>query len=55
MTSDRPYRKRLPHETAVEEITNHRGKQFDPKVVDAFLACADRFREAADADEEDAD
>lgn len=36
MTSDRPYRKALPHETAVEEIAKNVGSQFDPKVVEAW-------------------
>jgi HD-GYP domain-containing protein (c-di-GMP phosphodiesterase class II) len=36
MTSDRPYRKALSPEIAVEEILRHRGTQFCPKVVDAF-------------------
>ena len=37
MMSDRPYRKALPRETAVSELTKGAGKQFDPKVVEAFL------------------
>lgn len=37
MTSDRPYRKALPHEVAVEELIKMRGSQFDPCVVDAWL------------------
>lgn len=37
MTSDRPYRKALSYEEAVEELKKGSGKQFDPKVVDAFL------------------
>lgn len=38
MTADRPYRGRLPHEHAVEEIVRGAGSQFDPEVVRAFLA-----------------
>ena len=38
MTSDRPYRKALPHTTAVTEIVDNSGTQFDPAVVSAFLA-----------------
>ncbi len=38
LTSDRPYRKAMaPHE-ARETIAQGSGKEFDPKVVDAFLA-----------------
>ena len=36
MTSDRPYRKALGWERAVDEILSHDGTQFDPKVVRAF-------------------
>ena len=36
MTSDRPYRKALTWESAVEEIAEQRGRHFDPEVVDAF-------------------
>lgn len=37
MTSDRPYRKALPFEAALEEIRFCSGTQFDPRVVNAFL------------------
>jgi len=37
MTSDRPYRKALSAETAITEIREMTSKQFDPRVVDAFL------------------
>jgi putative nucleotidyltransferase with HDIG domain len=37
MTSDRPYRARLPHSAARDEITRWSGKQFDPDVVRVFL------------------
>ncbi|MDA8217848.1 MAG: HD-GYP domain-containing protein [Dehalococcoidales bacterium] len=38
MTSDRPYRKALSIQVAMEELSKGRGGQFDPAVVDAFLA-----------------
>ena len=42
MISDRPYRKALPISAAREEIQRHAGKQFDPRVVQVFLAHPDR-------------
>jgi putative nucleotidyltransferase with HDIG domain len=41
MISDRPYRKALPLEAAKEEIRNHAGTQFDPRVVEVFLQMPD--------------
>jgi putative nucleotidyltransferase with HDIG domain len=42
MTSDRPYRKALPHEVAIQEIRDHAGQQFDPEMAEAFITlCAD--------------
>jgi HD-GYP domain-containing protein (c-di-GMP phosphodiesterase class II) len=37
MTSDRPYRKGMPAETAFEELDKQKGQQFDPKFAAAFL------------------
>lgn len=37
MTTDRPYRKALPLQTALSELKKYSGTQFDPKVVNAFL------------------
>ncbi len=37
MVSDRPYRKGLPNEHAVEELYRCAGSQFDPKLVPIFL------------------
>jgi putative nucleotidyltransferase with HDIG domain len=37
MTSDRPYRPAPGKEYAISEFIKHRGTQFDPRVVDAFL------------------
>jgi HD-GYP domain-containing protein (c-di-GMP phosphodiesterase class II)/pSer/pThr/pTyr-binding forkhead associated (FHA) protein len=44
MTSDRPYRKGLPAETAFAEIEKQAGKQFDPQCAEAFLAIQDEVR-----------
>jgi len=37
MTSDRPYRQRMSHEDAVEELARHAGTQFDPDVTAALI------------------
>jgi diguanylate cyclase (GGDEF)-like protein/putative nucleotidyltransferase with HDIG domain len=39
MTSDRLYRDSLSYEEAVAEVARCAGSQFDPDVVNAFLAC----------------
>jgi response regulator RpfG family c-di-GMP phosphodiesterase len=38
ITSDRPYRRARPFDDARAEIVRCRGTQFDPRIVDAFLA-----------------
>lgn len=44
MTSVRSYRKEvLSKQQAIEEIRRNSGKQFDPKVVEAFMRTVDRF------------
>jgi HD-GYP domain-containing protein (c-di-GMP phosphodiesterase class II) len=45
MTSDRAYRRALPHEVAVAEIERCSGTQFDPEVADNFNAGLDDYRE----------
>jgi len=37
MTSDRPYRRARTAEEAIEELRRGAGRQFDPRVVEAFL------------------
>jgi HD-GYP domain-containing protein (c-di-GMP phosphodiesterase class II) len=37
MTTNRPYRRGLTKDEAIQEITRTRGQQFDPEVVTAFL------------------
>lgn len=44
MTSDRPYRKALSHEIAIQEISDHSGSQFDPEVAAAFIAMCNEGR-----------
>jgi putative two-component system response regulator len=43
LTSDRPYRKAMGHEEAKKIIVNGRGTQFDPDLVDAFVANEEVF------------
>ena len=37
MTSNRPYRRALPPQQAVRELSQNRSTQFDPALVDAFI------------------
>lgn len=37
MTSDRPYRKALPKESAIAELRRCAGSQFDPMIVEIFI------------------
>jgi len=37
MTSDRPYRKALPDDVALEEIRRKAGEQFDPELAESFV------------------
>jgi len=43
MASSRPYRKRIKGEEIIAEIKKESGKQFDPKVVKAFLKIKDKL------------
>ena len=43
LTSRRPYKEPWSHSDARAEILKHRGSQFDPDVVDAFIATEDEF------------
>ncbi len=45
MTSDRSYRRSLPHEVAVAEIERCMGTQFDPEVASTFTGAIDAYRE----------
>ena len=46
MTSDRAYRRALPHEVAVTEIERCSGTQFDPEVANIFNEGLEQYREA---------
>ena len=37
LTSDRPYRRKLTDEAAIEILVERRGRMYDPQVVDMFL------------------
>jgi putative nucleotidyltransferase with HDIG domain len=37
LTSDRPYRKRLSNEAALDILRERRGSMYDPRVVDTFM------------------
>jgi len=45
MTTDRPYRKALSVNEAMEELKDKAGKQFDPQVVDAFQKVFSRIKQ----------
>lgn len=44
MTSDRPYRKGLPVETAKNELVKNKGTQFDPDPVEIFIRLIEEGR-----------
>ncbi|MEW6428313.1 MAG: HD domain-containing phosphohydrolase [Thermodesulfobacteriota bacterium] len=48
LTSERPYKKAWPVETAVEEIQRGRGSHFDPFLVDVFMKQLPAIREIHD-------
>jgi diguanylate cyclase (GGDEF)-like protein len=49
MIADRPYRDGMPAVAACEELIRCSGTQFDPAVVDAFLAALERGGEELDS------
>jgi len=46
LVSIRSYKNAFTHEEAVKIIEENKGKQFDPCLVDVFLAVADKFKKA---------
>src|SRR3989339_756704 len=50
MTSDRPYRKGLPKDFAIDEIKKCSGTQFDPEVVVAFLTACEKGKIKTEAE-----
>ena len=45
LVSDRPYRRALSHEAAFAELVDSSGTQFDPRVVEAFVASRDAIEQ----------
>ena len=45
MTSDRAYRRALPHEATITEIERCSGTQFDPEVARTFIINVEAIRE----------
>lgn len=43
LVSKRVYKSALPHDSAKSIILAERGKHFDPKVVDSFIRCEEKF------------
>ncbi|MCL2089575.1 MAG: response regulator [Oscillospiraceae bacterium] len=46
LTSERTYKKAISHKEAVNIIKKESGTHFDPQLVDMFLLCEQRIREA---------
>ncbi len=44
MTNDRPYRKAMPINQAIEELKRNAGTQFDPELVDIFISIINGHR-----------
>jgi len=47
LTSERAYKDAVPHERAKQMITDASGTQFDPMVVEAFIAVEVKFKDIA--------
>jgi putative nucleotidyltransferase with HDIG domain len=50
LTSDRPYRPRLPRDEALQILIDRRGTIYDPRVVDAFVALEPTLKSTTPAD-----
>lgn len=48
LRSRRPYKDPMPHEMARQILLEGRGTHFDPVLIEAFLACEDRFIEVSE-------
>ena len=47
LTSDRPYRPRLPDSEATKILINRRGTMYDPLVVDTFMSVYEQLAQNA--------
>ncbi len=47
LTSHRPYKSALSHDTAVATMLSERGRHFDPALIDAFVECHAEWRDIA--------
>jgi HD-GYP domain-containing protein (c-di-GMP phosphodiesterase class II) len=45
MTNDRPYRKALSSEEAIQELKRGAGSQFDPELVERFVKLISKLKE----------
>ena len=52
LTSPRPYKPAFSFEESVQMVTAGSGTQFDPAVVESFIACLDQFRSIYEAFQE---
>ena len=48
LISERVYKRAFSHQEARDIIVEGRGSQFDPAIVDAFIACEAEFQAIAD-------
>jgi putative nucleotidyltransferase with HDIG domain len=48
LTSDRPYRPRIPTHAALQIVQSRRGTMYDPEVVDAFVRFCDHTSSIGD-------
>jgi putative nucleotidyltransferase with HDIG domain len=53
LTSDRPYRRRMPAAAALHIVQGRRGTMYDPSVVDAFVRFCDHITPLGDIDDFD--